>query len=75
MTDQLPGLDRAAARALAAAFAAFVHAAPDTTAPDTASAAAAGLGDLTAFAGVRAFKSRQPCATLPFRALLAALDS
>ena len=26
-----------------------------------------------AFAGVRAFRSRQACATLPFRALLAAL--
>jgi nitrogen fixation protein NifU and related proteins len=72
MTSRLPGLDRAALRTLAADFDAFVRAAPDSATP---AALADALGDLTAFAGVRAFRSRQPCATLPFRALLAAIDA
>lgn len=70
MTERARGRSAADATALAARFEAFVRAdaATATNADDTAI-----LGDLTAFAGVRAFRSRQACATLPFRALLAAL--
>jgi nitrogen fixation protein NifU and related proteins len=67
MTEQLAGRDLAAARALAATFEAFVRAAPD------APAGQGDLGDLAAFLGVRRFRSRQACALLPFRALLAAV--
>jgi nitrogen fixation NifU-like protein len=77
MTGQVQGRRVDDARALAARFEAYVRA----PAPAAAGQAAAGtddtvdadLGELTAFAGVRAFRSRQACATLPFRALLAAL--
>lgn len=55
------------ARRLTAAFEALVHGAPDATIPDD-------LGELRAFAGVRRFRSRRVCATLPFRALMLALD-
>lgn len=65
LTTRAP-LTTADARALAATFQAFVDAPPDTP-PDPT------LGDLAAFAGVRRFRSRRACATLPFRALLAAL--
>jgi nitrogen fixation protein NifU and related proteins len=66
LSTMLAGQDLAAARALSAAFEAFVHAAPDAP-------AAPELGDLAAFAGVRRFRSRRACATLPLRALAAAL--
>jgi nitrogen fixation NifU-like protein len=66
MTDALTGRAVAEARDLAAAFDAFVHAPPEAPVPDA-------LGDLGAFAGVRRARSRIACATLPFRALLAAL--
>lgn len=62
------GLDDASARALAARFEAFVRA------PTTADDRGDDLGDLAAFVGVRAFRSRQACALLPFRALVAALE-
>lgn len=68
MTERVRHLDPVAARALAARFARFVRA-------DATPADAADLGDLAAFIGVRTFRSRQACATLPFRALLAALDA
>jgi nitrogen fixation NifU-like protein len=69
LTTMLAGRELAAARALAAEFDAFVKA------PAESAASSAGeLGDLTAFAGVRRFRSRRACATLPFRALLAALS-
>lgn len=55
------------ARRLAAAFEHFVQAQPDAAIPDE-------LGELRAFAGVRRFRSRRVCATLGFRALLAAID-
>ncbi|TMQ21621.1 MAG: SUF system NifU family Fe-S cluster assembly protein [Deltaproteobacteria bacterium] len=55
------------ARRLAAAFEHFVQAPPDAAVPDD-------LGELHAFAGVRRFRSRRVCATLGFRALLAAID-
>jgi len=68
----LAGRELASARALSAAFEAFVHAAPDMPLDP---AAAADLGELTAFAGVRRFRSRRACATLPLRALAAALPA
>lgn len=67
LTTLLAGRELASARALAAAFEAFVQSAPD------AAAAPADLGDLAAFAGVRRFRSRRACATLPLRALAAAV--
>ena len=66
IATMLAGRDLASARALSAAFEAFVQAAPD------APVDAADLGDLAAFAGVRRFRSRRACATLPLRALAAA---
>ena len=66
MTTHLVGQPLAALRALAAEFEAFARAAPDSTVPSR-------LGDLSVFVGVRAFKSRQLCAVLPFRALTEAL--
>ncbi len=69
MTTRLRDADVTAARALAAVFARFVRADVDADTDDGAT-----LGDLAAFAGVRRFRSRQACATLPFRALVAALD-
>ncbi len=71
MCARAAGQDVAALRALAARFAAFVRAQAADAAP---AALDEELGELTAFVGVRAFRSRQACATLPFRALLAALD-
>ena len=72
LTTLLPGRDLAAARALSAAFEAFVQAAP--AAPAAPAASDAQLGELTAFAGVRRFRSRRACATLPLRALAAAIS-
>jgi nitrogen fixation NifU-like protein len=69
LSTMLAGRDLASARALAAAFDAFVQAAPDAPAVP----GAAELGDLAAFAGVRRFRSRRACATLPLRALGSAL--
>ena len=66
LTTMLQGRPLAAAHALAAAFDAFVQSAPDVPAD-------AQLGELTAFAGVRRFRSRRACATLPLRALAAAI--
>ncbi|MBK9034264.1 MAG: SUF system NifU family Fe-S cluster assembly protein [Myxococcales bacterium] len=68
MTERVRGLDRAAVAALVERFAGFVR----TDAVDAVTDAT-DLGDLTAFVGVRQFRSRQACATLPFRALVAAL--
>jgi len=70
LTTLLVGRDLAAARALSAAFSAFVHSAPDTPPPTTPP-----LGDLAAFSGVRRFRSRRACATLPLQALAAATTS
>jgi nitrogen fixation NifU-like protein len=53
-----------ALRSLSATFAAFLQ----------ADVPAAELGELAAFEGVRAFKSRRACACLPFDAALRALD-
>jgi nitrogen fixation NifU-like protein len=72
MTGQVQGRRVDDARALAARFEAYVRG-PAAAAAGTDDTVDADLGELTAFAGVRAFRSRQACATLPFRALLAAL--
>jgi nitrogen fixation NifU-like protein len=84
LTTMLAGRELASARALGAAFEAFVQAPPDAVgaagepAADAASASAGvsgapALGELVAFAGVRRFRSRRACATLPLRALAAAV--
>jgi nitrogen fixation NifU-like protein len=82
LSTMLAGRDLASARALSAAFEAFVHAPPDSSPapPDSPAAAAApadspALGELAAFSGVRRFRSRRACATLPLRALAAATAS
>ena len=67
MTTMVHDHDVSAVRALAAQFEQFVQSAPDAAIP-------AQLGELSAFAGVRRFRSRRVCALLPFRALLASLD-
>jgi nitrogen fixation NifU-like protein len=66
MTDRVRGARVDRLRPLAAQLEALVHADPDAP-------IAADLGDLGALAGVRRFKSRRTCATLPFRALIASL--
>lgn len=66
MTDRVSGQPVAAATALADRFERFVAEPPDAPVPDE-------LGDLAAFRGVRAFRSRRSCATLAFHALRAAL--
>ena len=67
LADRLIGLTLVEARALIAAFEAMVATEPD--APDHEDE----LGPLAAFAGVRAFRSRRACATLPARAVIRAL--
>jgi nitrogen fixation NifU-like protein len=67
LATALAGAGLAAARELVERFTAFVGDPPGApTRPD--------LGDLTAFAGVREFRSRQPCATLPAVAFLRAIQ-
>ncbi len=66
MTERVLGLTPAAIAALTAQCTRFIRSA-DTAADEPL------LGELTAFAGVRAFRSRQACALLPFRALERAL--
>ncbi len=72
MTERVLGLAPAAIAALTAHFTSFIRPPPPNPAPSPESADAL-LGELTAFAGVRAFRSRQVCALLPFRALERAL--
>jgi nitrogen fixation protein NifU and related proteins len=60
------GQTTADAVALAAAIESLVTAAPGSPIP-------AGLGELEALAGARAFKSRRTCACLAFRAVVAAI--
>jgi nitrogen fixation NifU-like protein len=64
LATQLRGAAVADARATIERFQAFVAEPADAPLPD--------LGDLTAFAGVREFKSRRACATLPALAFLRA---
>lgn len=67
MTTMVNGRSTDEARRLAAEFEHFVAAVPDAAILED-------LGELRAFAGVRRFRSRRVCATLAFRALLAAID-
>jgi len=65
LVTRLAGVDLDEARALVDRFASFVGEPPEAAVP-------AELGDLGAFAGVRAFRSRQVCATLVAQAFLRA---
>jgi len=67
LCERLVGTTVADARALIDRFEQVV--APGGEVPGDAD----DLGDLAAFAGVRRFRSRRACATLPFRALAQAL--
>ena len=83
LTTMLAGRELASARALGAAFEAFVQAKPEAPAGGGVGGGGGGgggvgagapdLGELVAFAGVRRFRSRRACATLPLRALAAAV--
>jgi nitrogen fixation NifU-like protein len=64
LCERLVGTTVGDARALIDRFERVVT--PDAEVPDE-------LGELTAFVGVRQFRSRRTCATLPFRALAQAL--
>ena len=66
MAVRLTDAPVAAVADLVASFAQLVSAPLDAPVPDA-------LGDLAAFRGLRAVRSRRGCATLPFRALTAAL--
>jgi len=66
MTERIRDARVDTLRPLAAQIEALVHADPDAPIDSD-------LGDLGALAGVRRFKSRRTCATLPFRALIASL--
>ena len=68
LTTQLVGRRVAELPAMSARFEGFVRAPAGAPVP-------ADLGELAAFAGVRAFRSRQACATLPFRALTGAIGA
>ncbi len=67
LADRLIDMSLADARSLVAVFEAMVASEPGSS--DRAEA----LGSLAAFAGVRQFRSRRTCATLPARALIRAL--
>ncbi|HEV7558356.1 MAG TPA: SUF system NifU family Fe-S cluster assembly protein [Kofleriaceae bacterium] len=66
MTERVRGARVDTVRPLAAQIEALVRADPEAP-------IASDLGDLGALAGVRRFKSRRSCATLPFQALIASL--
>lgn len=68
MTTMVRGRTIRDAQQLAAAFEHCIQSPPDAAIVDE-------LGDLRAFAGVRRFRSRRVCASLPFRALIKALDA
>lgn len=68
LVSVLPGLTEAEARALHREFNAMLHTAPEAPVDEAA------LGELAVLAGVRAFPIRIKCATLAWRATLAALD-
>jgi len=68
MTDRVAGSTIADATALRHNFERFVAEPLEAPVPDA-------LGDLAAFRGVRAFRSRRTCATLAFHALARALGN
>jgi len=67
MTERVRGQSVDTIVELVARFEQFVQEPIDAGIPDE-------LGELAVFRGVRAFRSRRACATLPFRALVAALE-
>ena len=67
MADRVTGLPIADLPALAAAFDQVIAVPVDDPVPE--------VGDLVVFKGLRGVRSRRGCATLPFRALAAALRS
>jgi nitrogen fixation protein NifU and related proteins len=67
LATRLRGAPLADARAMIERFQAFVAEPPGAPLPD--------LGDLTAFVGVREFKSRRACATLPALAFARAVKA
>lgn len=66
LASRLAGESVDGARELVDRFSGFVRDPPGAPEPD-------GLGDLSAFAGVREFRSRQACALLPAQAFARAL--
>ena len=73
MSERAAGATIAELTALAARFTQFVQESIDAPIDPPAATTGVALGDLAAFRGVRRARSRRTCATLPFRALLAAL--
>ncbi len=68
MAETVEGLDAAAIRSLFERFDAMLHGSPSES-------AASGLGLLDAFENLHEYRSRIRCATLPWAALLDALES
>ncbi|MFT3697036.1 MAG: SUF system NifU family Fe-S cluster assembly protein [Kofleriaceae bacterium] len=66
LSDLAPGKSPDEIKQLAVKVEAFIMSAPDAPVPSD-------LGELEAFANVRAFKSRRTCVTLAFRAAVQAL--
>ena len=79
MAESVEGLDEPAIRSLFARFDGMLHQAPPASgSPDSAvdpQQPAEGLGLLGAFENLREYRSRIRCATLPWTALLDALQS
>ncbi len=78
MAESVEGLDAAAIGSLFARFDAMLRQAPDLGSSDSAAdpqQPAEGLGLLGAFENLREYRSRIRCATLPWTALLEALQS
>ena len=78
MAESVEGLDEAAIRSLFARFDGMLRQAPDAGSSDSAADPQqpdGGLGVLGAFENLREYRSRIRCATLPWTALLDALQS
>lgn len=71
MSTMVRDRDTDAVRRLTATFEHLVNGAPDAAID---AVMAEELGELRSFVGTRRFRSRRLCATLPFRALVVALD-
>lgn len=74
LSENVIGLERAAARALCDQFLARIDLKQSAPPPAPAAALAPALERLAPLAGVRAFPSRVKCAALAWRALISALD-
>ncbi len=71
MAEHVVGMDREQVTALWRHFDGLLQAGGDALAPEENAA----LGSLNAFADLHQYRSRRKCATLPWSALLAALDT